>query len=50
LEDSAGHSRASGKTSARAKKAGNARDSRVFPAKEEKRATGLEPATSSLGS
>jgi hypothetical protein len=50
LEDSAGHSRASGKTSARAKKAENARESRVFPAKEEKRATGLEPATSSLGS
>jgi integrase len=50
LEDSAGHSRPSGKKSARAKKAGNARDSRVFPAKEEKRAKGLEPSTSSLGS
>ncbi len=50
LEGPAGHRSPSGKKTARAKKAGISRDSHVIPAKEEKRATGLEPATSSLGS
>jgi integrase len=50
LEGSAGSRSPSGKKSARAKKAGISRDSNVIPATEEKRATGLEPATSSLGS
>jgi len=50
LEGPAGPRSPSGKKTARAKKAGISHDSHVIPAKEEKRATGLEPATSSLGS
>jgi hypothetical protein len=50
LEGSAGSRSPSGKRSARVKKAGISGDSHVIPAQEEKRATGLEPATSSLGS
>lgn len=50
LEGSAGSRSPSGKKSARVKKSGISRDSRVIPAKEEKRAKGLEPSTSSLGS
>jgi hypothetical protein len=41
---------AAAKDAAMAKRSQNHRVSPVFPAKEEKRATGLEPATSSLGS
>ena len=50
LEGSAGPRSPSGEKSARAEKAGISRDSHVIPAKEEKRAKGLEPSTSSLGS
>jgi hypothetical protein len=50
LEGSVGPRSPSGKKSARAKKPTISRDSHVIPAKEEKRAKGLEPSTSSLGS
>jgi integrase len=49
-EGSGGPRSPAGKKSARAKKAGISRDSHVIPAKEEQRAKGLEPSTSSLGS
>ena len=48
--DYGGHRRPSGEKSALAKKPTISRVSRVIPAKEEKRAKGLEPSTSSLGS
>jgi integrase len=50
LEGSAGSRSPSGERTARAKKARKLRASHVFPAKREKRAKGLEPSTSSLGS
>jgi integrase len=50
LEGSAGPRSPSGKKSARAKKPTIARVFHVIPAKEEERAKGLEPSTSSLGS
>jgi transposase len=50
LEGCAGPRSPSGKKSARSKKARISRVSHVIPAKKEKRAKGLEPSTSSLGS
>jgi integrase len=50
LEGSAGPQSPSGKKPARERDAKKPRAARVFPAKEEKRAKGLEPSTSSLGS
>ena len=50
LEGSAGPRRPSGKKFTRAKKPTIARVFHVIPAKTEKRAKGLEPSTSSLGS
>jgi len=49
-EGFAGSHSPSGEKSAHANKARKLRDSHVFPAKREKRAKGLEPSTSSLGS
>ena len=50
LEGSAGHRSPSGEKSARPKKANKSRESQVIRTQTQKRAKGLEPSTSSLGS